>query len=161
MALRLTLLSRVDAEQPPPRGAQRPGEGRCSCVGILIPHGRLAAAHKEGEGPRLFSGQPQARAALPEQLHRVRQECRIEAYPILLCRKSATAAPGVALGDPLACGCDRWFGRSRTPCTGPSEGREELAARPGPGFSVEAVQTPARVNVTCVTPLGEEVASTL
>ena len=29
-----------------------------------------------------------------------------------------------------------------------------------PGFSTEAVQTPARVNVTCVTPLGEEVAST-
>ena len=53
------------------------------------------------------------------------------------------------------------FGRSHTPCTGPSEGREELAARPWPGFSVEAVQTPARVNVTCVTPLGEEVASTL
>jgi hypothetical protein len=26
--------------------------------------------------------------------------------------------------------------------------------------STEAVQTPARVNVTCVTPLGEEVAST-
>ena len=32
--------------------------------------------------------------------------------------------------------------------------------RPRPGCSVEAVQTPARVNVTCVTPLGEEVAST-
>jgi hypothetical protein len=31
---------------------------------------------------------------------------------------------------------------------------------PAPGFSTEAVQTPARVNVTCVTPLGEEVAST-
>jgi hypothetical protein len=31
---------------------------------------------------------------------------------------------------------------------------------PRPGFSTEAVQTPARVNVTCVTPLGEEVAST-
>jgi hypothetical protein len=30
---------------------------------------------------------------------------------------------------------------------------------PRPGFSTEAVQTPARVNVTCVTPLGEEVAS--
>ena len=29
-----------------------------------------------------------------------------------------------------------------------------------PGFSTEAVQAPARVNVTCVTPLGEEVAST-
>ena len=27
------------------------------------------------------------------------------------------------------------------------------------GFSTEAVQTPARLNVTCVTPLGEEVAS--
>jgi hypothetical protein len=27
-------------------------------------------------------------------------------------------------------------------------------------FSAEAVQTPARVNVTCVTPLGEELAST-
>jgi hypothetical protein len=38
--------------------------------------------------------------------------------------------------------------------------REELATRPRPGFSVEAVQAPARVNVTCVTPLGEEVAST-
>jgi hypothetical protein len=34
------------------------------------------------------------------------------------------------------------------------------AARPRPGFSTEAVQEPARVNVTCVTPLGEEVAST-
>jgi hypothetical protein len=31
---------------------------------------------------------------------------------------------------------------------------------PAPGFSIEAVQTPARVNVTCVTPLGEEAAST-
>jgi hypothetical protein len=31
---------------------------------------------------------------------------------------------------------------------------------PAPGFSTEAVQVPARVNVTCVTPLGEEVAST-
>ena len=30
----------------------------------------------------------------------------------------------------------------------------------GPGFSTEAVQAPARVNVTWVTPLGEEVAST-
>jgi hypothetical protein len=29
-----------------------------------------------------------------------------------------------------------------------------------PGFSTEAVQPPARVNVTWVTPLGEEVAST-
>ena len=28
-----------------------------------------------------------------------------------------------------------------------------------PGFSTEAVHTPARVNVRCVTPLGEEVAS--
>jgi hypothetical protein len=27
------------------------------------------------------------------------------------------------------------------------------------GFSTQAVQAPARVNVTCVTPLGEEVAS--
>jgi integrase len=35
-----------------------------------------------------------------------------------------------------------------------------LATRPRPGFSTEAVQPPARVNVTCVTPLGEEVAST-
>jgi hypothetical protein len=51
------------------------------------------------------------------------------------------------------------FGRSRTP--GAFEGREELSMRQRPGFSVEAVQTPARVNVTCVTPLGEEVASTL
>jgi hypothetical protein len=32
--------------------------------------------------------------------------------------------------------------------------------RQRPEFSTEAVQTPARVNVTCVTPLGEEVAST-
>ena len=36
---------------------------------------------------------------------------------------------------------------------------------PGPtraplGLSTEAVQRPVRVNVTCVTPLGEEVAST-
>jgi hypothetical protein len=31
---------------------------------------------------------------------------------------------------------------------------------PRPGFLTEAVQTPARLNVTCVTPLGEEVAST-
>ena len=28
-----------------------------------------------------------------------------------------------------------------------------------PGVSIEAVQSPARVNVTCVTPLGEETAS--
>jgi hypothetical protein len=34
-----------------------------------------------------------------------------------------------------------------------------LATRPRPGFSTEAVQTPGRVKVTCVTPLGEEVAS--
>ena len=33
-------------------------------------------------------------------------------------------------------------------------------ALPAPRVSTEAVQTPARVNVTCVTPLGEEVAST-
>jgi hypothetical protein len=32
-------------------------------------------------------------------------------------------------------------------------------ALPRPGFATEAIQTPARVNVTCVTPLGEEVAS--
>jgi hypothetical protein len=31
---------------------------------------------------------------------------------------------------------------------------------PPPGFSTEAVHNPPRVNVTCVTPLGEEVAST-
>ena len=35
-----------------------------------------------------------------------------------------------------------------------------LATRPRPGFSTEAVQAPARVKVTCVTPQGEEVAST-
>jgi hypothetical protein len=35
-----------------------------------------------------------------------------------------------------------------------------LATRTRPGFSTEAVQAPTRVNVTCVTPLGEEVAST-
>ena len=34
-----------------------------------------------------------------------------------------------------------------------------LATRPPRGFSTEAVQAPARVKVTCVTPLGEEVAS--
>ena len=34
-----------------------------------------------------------------------------------------------------------------------------LATRPRPGFSTKAVQTPARLNVTWVTPLGEEVAS--
>jgi hypothetical protein len=28
------------------------------------------------------------------------------------------------------------------------------------GFPTEAIYTPARVNVTCVTPLGEEVVST-
>ena len=38
--------------------------------------------------------------------------------------------------------------------------RHEPAAPRRPGFSVEAVQTSTRVNVTCVTPLGEEVAST-
>jgi integrase len=35
-----------------------------------------------------------------------------------------------------------------------------LATRPRPGFSTEAVQPAARVNVTWVTPPGEEVAST-
>jgi hypothetical protein len=35
-----------------------------------------------------------------------------------------------------------------------------LEPYPRPGLSTEAVQPPARVNVTCVTPLGEEVAST-
>ena len=35
-----------------------------------------------------------------------------------------------------------------------------LEPHPRRGFSTEAVQTAARVNVTCVTPLGEEVAST-
>jgi hypothetical protein len=60
--------------------------------------------------------------------------------------------PGVpAARVPLASRC-------QTPtATGPRCYRIE---RPRPGFSVEAVQTPARVNVTCVTPLGEEVAST-
>jgi hypothetical protein len=44
----------------------------------------------------------------------------------------------------------------------PRQGPRSGPAWPYPrrGFSVEAVQTPARVNVTCVTPLGEEVAST-
>jgi hypothetical protein len=37
--------------------------------------------------------------------------------------------------------------------------RAKPTARPRPGTSTEAIQT-ARVNVTCVTPLGEEVAST-
>jgi hypothetical protein len=37
--------------------------------------------------------------------------------------------------------------------------RFELSPTPRPRVSTEAVQTPARVNVTCVTPLGEEVAS--
>jgi hypothetical protein len=49
--------------------------------------------------------------------------------------------------------------------TGPSDtvDTKPPAARalPAPGFSTEAGQPPARVNVTCVTPLGEEVASTL
>ena len=31
---------------------------------------------------------------------------------------------------------------------------------PRPGFSVEAVQTPVRVKVKCVTPLGDDAAST-
>ena len=35
----------------------------------------------------------------------------------------------------------------------------EASDYPRRGFSTEAVQTAARVNVTCVTPLGEEVAS--
>jgi hypothetical protein len=35
-----------------------------------------------------------------------------------------------------------------------------LATRLRPGFSTEAIHTAARVNVTCVTPLGEELAST-
>ena len=43
---------------------------------------------------------------------------------------------------------------------GTFRGSGGASTRPRPGFSVEAVQTPARVNVTCVTPLGEEVAST-
>jgi hypothetical protein len=47
-------------------------------------------------------------------------------------------------------GCGRACAR-RTP---------PFRARPYPRFSTEAVHTPARVNVTCVTPLGEEVAST-
>jgi hypothetical protein len=38
--------------------------------------------------------------------------------------------------------------------------RFRLEPYPRPGFSTAAVHTPARVNVTCVTPLGEEVAST-
>jgi hypothetical protein len=42
----------------------------------------------------------------------------------------------------------------------PSTTQREPAVAAAPGFSTEAVQTPARVNVTCVTPLGEEVAST-
>jgi DNA-binding NarL/FixJ family response regulator len=36
----------------------------------------------------------------------------------------------------------------------------DASGRWRPGFSTEAVQAPARVNVTCVTPLGEGVAST-
>ena len=47
----------------------------------------------------------------------------------------------------------RWLAGSGTP-----GGRN--ASYPRPGFSVEAVQTPARVKVKCVTPLGEDVAST-
>ena len=44
---------------------------------------------------------------------------------------------------------------------GDEHDEEKYVPRPRLGFSVEAVQTPARVKVTCVTPLGEEVASTL
>jgi hypothetical protein len=44
MALRLTLLSRVDAEQPPPRAVQRPGEGRAYPRSILSRHGWRRAA---------------------------------------------------------------------------------------------------------------------
>jgi hypothetical protein len=35
-----------------------------------------------------------------------------------------------------------------------------MSCAPGPGIPTQAGQTLARVNVTCVTPLGEEVAST-
>ena len=37
---------------------------------------------------------------------------------------------------------------------------KEMDQFTGPVGLTEAVQTPVRVNVTCVTPLGEEVAST-
>ena len=52
----------------------------------------------------------------------------------------------------LAFRCYTLFGHDH-PCA-----RASHAA--APRFSTEAVQAPARVNVTCVTPLGEEVAST-
>ncbi|WP_225859116.1 transposase [Streptomyces albicerus] len=38
--------------------------------------------------------------------------------------------------------------------------RDRRRPHPRSGSSVEAVQRPTRVNVTCVTPLGEEAAST-
>jgi hypothetical protein len=47
------------------------------------------------------------------------------------------------------------FGRSDDPM-----GVERVAFFSDAVLSTEAVHTPARVNVTCVTPLGEEVAST-
>ena len=61
---------------------------------------------------------------------------------------------GVAARSPFWLGCQPGLAK-RAQVIGPG-----LEPYPRPGFSTEAVQTPARVNVTCVTPLGEEVAST-
>jgi hypothetical protein len=65
-------------------------------------------------------------------------------------------------GDDVMCVPCRWTESWRVrPCRlATTTPVRVLATRPRPGLSTEAFQAPARVNVTCVTPLGEGVAST-
>jgi hypothetical protein len=63
-------------------------------------------------------------------------------------------------GSPLAYACDLWVRKLPHSVYRTFRGSGGAIHAAAPGFSAEAVQTPARVNVTCVTPLGEEVAST-
>jgi hypothetical protein len=68
-------------------------------------------------------------------------------------RTAPPGSPSCARWSRAVAPASAWSARTRTP------GLVD-ATCPRPGFSTEAVHTPARVNVTCVTPLGDEVAST-
>ena len=63
-------------------------------------------------------------------------------------------------GYPRGARLDPEAGPGQRPAGGVGDWYERRSPSRLAGFSTEAVQTPARVNVTCVTPLGEEVAST-
>ena len=80
-------------------------------------------------------------------------------------RLSGTAGEPASVGQrapvrgSLAYGYDRWVRKVPHSVYGTFRGSGGASRAAVAWFSVEAVQASARVNVTCVTPLGEEVAS--